>query len=112
MPMNRLLVVFLRGELSQSKLDRLRELLSLTRRGRLTDAEDAEFGYRYLRDEAPDRVVLHLYRDDDTSWSVSLAYEGEPPSQDTVDEIRRAILDAASELGLEVVRVWPPSEAL
>jgi hypothetical protein len=112
MPMNRLLVVCLRGELSQSKLDHLRELLSLTRRGRLTDAEDAEFGYRYLPDEAPDRVVLQLYRDDDTSWNISLAYEGEPPPPDTVGEIRRTILEAASQLGLEVDRIWPSADGL
>jgi hypothetical protein len=85
MPMNQLLGIWLRGELPQSKLDRLREDLSLTRRGRLTDSEDAEFGYRYLRDD----------------------YEGEPPSRETVDRIRRAILKAASQHGLEVDRVWP-----
>jgi hypothetical protein len=107
MPMNQLLGIWLRGELPQSKLDRLREDLSLTRRGRLTDSEDAEFGYRYLRDDAPDRVVLQLYRDDDSLWKLSLTYEGEPPSRDTVDRIRRAILKAASQHGLEVDRVWP-----
>lgn len=110
--MSRLLVVWLRGELPQSKLDRLRELLSLTRRGRLTDTEDAEFGYRYLCEEPPDRVVLQLYRHDDSSWNVSLAYEGDPPPADTVDEIRHEILHAAALLGLEVERVWPPANAL
>ncbi|HEY2703280.1 MAG TPA: hypothetical protein VGL20_06280 [Candidatus Dormibacteraeota bacterium] len=110
--MNRLLDVWLRGELSQSRLDRLRELLSLTRRGRLTDAEDAEFGYRYLGEDAPDRTVLQLYRDGDSLWKLSLEYQGEPPSPETVEETRRAILTAASKLGLAVDQIWPSAEGL
>jgi hypothetical protein len=111
MPMDPLFAVWLRGELPQSKLDRLRQLLSLERRGRLTDAEDAQFGYRYLREDAPHRTALHLYRDTDSLWKVGLTYEGEPPPRRTVEEIRRAILDAAAQLGLQVERIWPPGDS-
>jgi len=107
MPMERALDVLLRGAMPQSRLEQLRDLLRLRSRGRLTDAEDMNFGYRYLR-QAPD-LVLHLWRYEDASWGVRLTYEGEPPSDTEVVECRSDILSAAAQVGLDVDRVWTRS---
>jgi hypothetical protein len=98
--MTTLLSVELYGEMPQSKLEQLRRLLKLERLGRLTDAEDAEFGYRYLRNEESNWVTLSLWRIDDTHWALDLSYLNEPVPAEVVDRCRREIFAAAQRLGL------------
>lgn len=102
MPMKRILSIRLCGEMPQSKLDQLRERLRMRRMGRLTDLEDAEFGYRYLRQDDGNIVVLRLWRQTDTEWVVDLSFEHDPPSDGIVQECRSQILESAAALGLAV----------
>src|SRR4051795_2775861 len=87
----RRLTVDLRGQLDQAALDGLRDALGLHRRGRLTDREDWEFGFRVLTagggppaggggglgsrgcppgGDPP--ATLRLWRYEDDRWAVTL----------------------------------------
>src|SRR2546430_16868232 len=99
-PMERVLSIRRRGEMSEAKLDELRQRLGLERVGRLSDREDAEFGYRYVRQDEGSTIMLGLWRRHDTDWVVHLSFENEPPPQSTVEEYRSRILEAAAALGL------------
>jgi hypothetical protein len=109
MGMQPALFVELRGELPHARLERLRELLALTRKGRLDDTQDTEFGYRYLREDDGNLVVLRLMRRSDTDWGMRLTYQNEPPPAEAVERLREEIPAAAASVGLEVeeVRVFP-----
>jgi hypothetical protein len=104
------LFVHLRGELPLQRLERLRELLELRREGRLDDTQDTGFGYRYLRRDEGNLVVLSLLRRSDTNWGMRLTYQNEPPPAEAVERLREEIPAAAASVGLEVeeVRVFPP----
>jgi hypothetical protein len=106
----RWLSVTLRGGLTQPALERFRELLGLSRRGRLTDAEDMNFGTRDLPVEPPGRAALDLWRHDDTLWEARLTYAHAPPPRELVERIRSAILSAAAEVGLSVQGVREPPD--
>jgi hypothetical protein len=100
--------VQLRGDVTDDVLDRIRERLALTPRGRLADLEDAEFGYRYLVRDESGRIDLSLFRDprDHRRWRLTLSNPGRPATRDVVTEVRRDILLAAEDLGLAVEYVW------
>lgn len=100
MPMQLILSVRLCGEMPQAKLDALRGRMGMRSIGRLTDLEDAEFGYRYLRQDKGNFVVLHLWRRSDTEWAIHLSFENEPPSDTIVQQYRSQIFEAAAALGL------------
>jgi hypothetical protein len=102
MVMHEALRVILSGEMPQEKLDNLRNLLGLTREGRLSDDEDAEFGYR--RDRT-NRTKISLYRHTPAKWQVKMTYQSEPPPIEVVQQLRSDVLSAASHLGLTVVDV-------
>jgi hypothetical protein len=108
--MKQQLVIFLAGEFDSQKLEIVRERLGLTKSGRLSDDWDANFGHRDLAKE-PNRIWLDLYRDDDTSWNVTLTYEVDPLPADQVETLRRQILDAAAAVGVRVERQVPPPSA-
>lgn len=108
MPTTRLLNIRLHGEMPQERLDKFRELLGLERRGRLDDPDDAEFGYRYLRDEENEWADVSLWRTDNRNWYVVLDYMGQPPSAKLIDQCRTEILTAARELGFTVDDVSQP----
>jgi hypothetical protein len=75
------------------------------RAGRLTDDEDAEFGYRYLRQDRTNQTEIDLLRHAPTKWSVRLTYQSEPPPVEVVQQLRSDILSAAGQLGLIVIDV-------
>ncbi len=101
------LVISLQGEFDGQKLITFRERLGLTDRGRLSDDWDAEFGHRDLGRE-PNQIWLDLYRQSNTSWSVDLSYQVEPLPTEEMERLRRQILDAAAEVGLQVEEQDPP----
>ncbi|MFI6025520.1 hypothetical protein [Amycolatopsis magusensis] len=105
MPMTRLLVVHLAGAMPQGKLEAFRKSLTLTKRGRLTDDEDSQFGYRYLRDEPDNFVKLSLWRTDETHWYLNLSYMNEPVAAEVVERCRVEILAAAEKHGFLVEKV-------
>ena len=114
MPMTMQFKVELRGEVAGEVLDRLRDRLALTPRGRLTDLEDAEFGYRYLMKDDSGHIDLTLFRDprDHRRWRLTLSYLGRPATRDVVTEVRRDVLLAAEDLGLAVEYVWEEGQPM
>lgn len=78
--MELLLVIDIHGHIDQTGLDRLRAHLNLTKQGRLGDDWDEEFGYRIVQQPGTNRTVVHLYRQFDGSWTVSVSSE-HPGSQ-------------------------------
>jgi hypothetical protein len=103
-----------RGDVTDETLGRIRERLSLIRRGRLTDLEDAEFGYRYLVKNESGRIRLSLFRDprDHQLWRLTLSYLDRPATRDVVTEVRRDVLLAAEDLGLAVEYVWEEGQPM
>lgn len=102
MPMTIALTVRFRGEMTQATLLRLREQLALNRRGRLTDAEDAEFGYRHLQHDELNWIDLTLWRHDDAHWSFLLTYLKESPARDVVERELADIRAALAQVGFTV----------
>jgi hypothetical protein len=98
------LTVHLLGKLSQTGLDEFRRRLDLHRSGRLTDEQDEDFGYRYLREDKGHFIRLTLWRKDadGTRWVVELTYQNEPPDEATVDRLLAQIQDAAAAAGLSL----------
>jgi hypothetical protein len=105
MPLTEQLVVRASGPVTGDVLDRLRLRLRSRRRGRLGDAEDVNFGVRYLRAET-DLTDLRLVREDDTSWRLELNYPHEPLPAETVAGLRADIVAAVTDVGLTVTDVW------
>lgn len=70
--MKRRLLLLTSGRLDQPRLEELRNALGLTRRGRLTDSEDSEFGYRNIGDPRDPSMILTLWRDAEDKWSISI----------------------------------------
>jgi hypothetical protein len=82
--------------MTQERLDQLRSELSLMKRGRLTDPEDAEFGYRFLTDEPRMGPEMELWRVDRDVWYFTVKATGEhaPPDEQVAAwqaEIERAL---------------------
>jgi hypothetical protein len=92
-------IVSISGDLG-GRLNNFRERLQLTKRGRLSDEWDEEFGYRIIRagDEGLVRLDLDRYADDE--WEVSLAYEKEPLPGVEVEELLDEIFAAAAAVGV------------
>lgn len=110
MAMHRLLEVDLTGPLDQARLEALRAALGLTRMGRLTDTQDAEFGYRYL--DGPDSADVTLWRRVDDRWLVDVVavpgYRVDPARLDDVVAQVRAAAPAAGLTVGDVRRFAPP----
>ena len=114
-PQRGLLAIDLRGTLDQRRLEILRTALGMTRRGRLTDTQDEEFGVRYLRDGQPS-PSLTLWRSADDRWRVSLMYYAhDQVGPEELTRVVAQVADAAAQVGLTVEgqrRVEPPDEEL
>lgn len=91
------LLVRLSGRLDEDRLGGFATALGLTRRGRLGDREDAEFGSRVL---AEGRAELGLWRRAEESWSVTLDYK--PDAAGLADEVTDLVERAAPAAGLSV----------
>jgi hypothetical protein len=103
MPMTRALIVRLTGPMASGVLRQIREDLSLRAKGRLSDAEDADFGYRYLQQDDQNWIRLHLSRQDDTNWAFYLTYLSDPPSSETIDQVLADITATAGRHGFTVL---------
>lgn len=97
------------GAMPQETLEQLRNRLGLKRAGRLSDAEDARFGYRHLLRDQADRVDFDLWRDDETQWKLELSYAGRRPATDTIEALLADSRAVLTELGFEIIEVqrWP-----
>src|SRR3954471_635866 len=91
----RRLTVDLRGQLDQAALDGLRDALGLHRRGRLTDREDWEFGFRVLTAEGEPPATLRPCRYAERRWAVTLD-AAELPATEVLSWAERAEAAAAA----------------
>ncbi|GAA4707048.1 hypothetical protein Prum_054840 [Phytohabitans rumicis] len=94
----------MQGGLDQASLEAVRQALGLSRRGRLTDQEDMEFGYAYLNGEGEPHVVVTLWRYADDRWGVTL--DADPRVDVSTPDVERWAAQAeaaATEAGLTVV---------
>lgn len=101
--------IFIEEDLDQNTLDQLRAQLGLSRRSRLDDDEDEDFGSRQLREGADQSVWLSLVRDySSRRWSFEILYRGERPSLEMIEQWRSQIYRALADAGLHVrkVRHW------
>jgi hypothetical protein len=89
----------------EGTLRQVREDLSLRPRGRLTDAEDTHFGYRYLQQDDRNWISLDLSRQDDATWAFYLTYLNEPPSPEIIGEVLADITAAVGRHGFTVAEV-------
>jgi len=105
MPMTRALTVRFTGPMPAGTLRQIREELSLHAKGRLSDAEDDEFGYRYLQKNDQNWISLDLSRQDDTNWAFYLTYLSDPPPPEITSQILADITAAAGRHGFTVVEV-------
>jgi hypothetical protein len=103
MPMTRALTVRLTGPMPADTLRRIREELSLHTRGRLSDVEDFDFGYRYLQKNDQNWIRLDLSRQDDTNCAFYLTYLSDPPPPETIGRVLADITAAADRHGFTVV---------
>lgn len=105
MPMTRALTVRLAGPMPASTLRQIRDDLSLHAKGRLSDAEDENFGYRYLQKDDENWISLDLYREDDTNWAFDLTYLHDSPSPETINRVLADITATAGRNGFTVAEV-------
>ena len=89
------------GPVDQAVLDQLRTALDLKRAGRLTDAEDDEFGYRTDIVAGSD-VLINLLRLSDERWSLEIRHLGAPPPAEYLQRHRAAFRAAFATAGLVV----------
>lgn len=105
--MNDQVWVRMKGEFGKGRLSAFREDVGLTRRGRLDDEWDQEFGRRELRPKEMGKAELTLWRYADDDWMISLTYERDPLPADEAAEIRQTILAAAARAGLTITAQSP-----
>ncbi|MFD8940206.1 hypothetical protein ACFV0R_33980 [Streptomyces sp. NPDC059578] len=105
--MNSQLKIRMKGTFAEGQLAVFRDRVGLSRRGRLDDAWDEEFGRRELRPKEAGLVKLSLWRYADDDWMIALYYEREPLPAEESEDLRRTILDAAAQAGLTVTAQLP-----
>lgn len=106
---HRILVIDIDGAVEQAGLDRLRAHLNLTKRGRLTDDWDAVFGHRMIKRTAAEYTNIHLFRNDDGSWKVSVTDTNErDPNDPEITSLRAELVDAITAAGYQAtIRAKP-----
>ncbi|WP_433523854.1 TY-Chap domain-containing protein [Nocardia pseudovaccinii] len=104
-PKRRLLLI-LSGELDHARLERLRDTLGLSRRGRLDDPEATRFGSRELGAGGNASELAELWRDGENQWSISVEVMPDALVESTdVDQWQETFDTAARSVGLDVVEV-------
>lgn len=104
-PKRRLLLI-LSGELDHGRLEQLRDTLGLSRRGRLDDPDDTQFGSRELGAGGEASVLAKLWRDGEGRWSISVEVMPDVLIYSTdVDQWQDMFETAARSVGFDVVEV-------
>ena len=99
------------GEVDQATLEQVRADLGLRPKGRLTDAEDAMFGYREEQLEGTATTLrFALWRFDPSAWRLTIHYLGAPPPRDTIDRHRMQVRAAIDRAGLHVAGEPGPAD--
>ncbi|MGY4103815.1 hypothetical protein ACW2Q0_30390 [Nocardia sp. R16R-3T] len=104
-PKRRLLLI-LSGELDHDRLEQSRDRLGLSRRGRLDDPDDMQFGSRELGAGGDASVLAKLWRDGENRWSISVEVMPDALIDSTdVDRWQEMFETAARSVGFDVVEV-------
>lgn len=103
MAMKQQLVVSISGDLG-GDLDKFRDLLQLSKHGRLSDDWDQEFGSHILRPRDDGLIRLDLSRYTDDKWGITLTYERDPLAEDELADLRNQIVAAAAAVGVIVTK--------
>jgi hypothetical protein len=104
--LKRRLLLNLSGELDHDRLEQLRDTLGLSRRGRLHDPDDMQFGSRELGAGGDTSVLAKLWRDGEDQWSISVEVMPDALIDSTdVDQWQEMLETAARSVGLDVVEV-------
>jgi hypothetical protein len=99
--MHPILVIDIRGEVDPSGLDRLRTHIHLTKRGRLTDDWDQEFGYRIIDISNGQRINIGLFRESDGSWLVDASASSPNIDSDALTQLRTELVEGIAAAGYE-----------
>jgi hypothetical protein len=99
--MHLVLVVDIRGEVDQSGLDRLRTHIKLTKRGRLTDDWDQEFGYRIVDTPSGQRFNVGLFREFDGSWLVDASASSANVDSNELSLLRTELVEGITAAGYQ-----------
>ncbi len=103
--------------LSQGKLtsDQLQQLLGMLQ---LEDTPRSEgpaaaksVAHRSFADTPGTRLVLDLARTGESGWVLTLFFDGEPPSNETVQAHRALLRDTVERLGLTLIEITPAATA-
>lgn len=90
------------GAVDQAGLDRLRAHLKLTKRGRLTDDWDQTFGHRMIKRTAEQYTNIHLFRNDDGSWELSVTdTERRDPNDAAMASLRTELINGLIAAGYQ-----------
>jgi len=106
------LQVLSRGELTSDQLQRLLGTLQLELAPR-TEGPGASdsIAHRSFPDDTGTRLVLDLARVDESGWVFALFFDGEPPSDATVERYRVLLRGTVERFGLTLVEVKPAATA-
>jgi hypothetical protein len=100
--MSRILVIDIDGDVDQSSLERLQTHLNLTRRGRLTDDYDQEFGYRIIESASGQETNIGLFRNFDESWKISVMSTSQPDlGSDELALLRAELVEGITAAGFQ-----------
>jgi len=100
------LLLILSGELDHDQLEQLRDTLSLSRRGRLHDPDDMQFGSRELGAGGDASVLAKVWRDGENRWSLTVEVMPDALIDSTdVDQWQEMFETAARSVGFDVVEV-------
>ncbi|GGO98544.1 hypothetical protein [Wenjunlia tyrosinilytica] len=106
------LQVFARGQLTPEQLQRLLGTLRLEETPRTEGPGAAKsIAHRSFSDDTDTRLVLDLARTGESGWLLTLFFDGEPPSTDTVEGHRVLLRDAVERLGLKLIEITPAASA-
>ncbi|MEV6685085.1 hypothetical protein AB0N28_07060 [Streptomyces sp. NPDC051130] len=100
------------GELTSDALRSLLDVLRLETVPRTEGPGAAKsIAHRSFTDNAGSRLVLDLARTGDVGWVVTLFFDGERPSVDTVESHRVLLREAVERHGLTVIEITPAATA-
>lgn len=98
-----ILVIDIEGEVDQPGLDRLRTQLNLTKRGRLGDDWDQQFGYRTVETRSGQALNVRLSRQFDNSWTVNVSASTSAIVEHEVALLRTELTEAISAAGYQAI---------
>ncbi|MEV2278311.1 hypothetical protein AB0I72_22265 [Nocardiopsis sp. NPDC049922] len=107
------LLAFSYGGLTSDQVRWLHDTLQLEEGTPRTEGYGAaaSIAHRTFTDGTSDHLVLELGRVGEDTWAFSLYFEGERPSDETVESHRRLFRELIEQLGLTLLEITPAATA-